>query len=149
MNKKAVWIVLVISLAFNAFFLAGFQQSRKQMASRKTFRGRAEAFAQKLQLDEQQHEKFQALLDEAEQLREGRTAKRDAFWKELIKDEPDEDLLADYMYGKTMQEHRRTTLALMRKFVGILRPEQREEFVELIQQKQPSRDKEQKPGREE
>lgn len=149
MNKKVVWIILVISLAFNAFFLAGFQQASKQMASRKTFRGRAEAFARKLELDQEQHEQFQALLDEAEQVREGRTPEREAFWNELIKNEPDKELLADYMYGKTMQDHRRATLGLMRKFVGILRPEQREKFVELIQQKQFSRAKEQKPGREE
>ena len=97
MNKKVVWIILVISLAFNAFFLAGFQQARKQIQGRKTFRGRAEAFAQRLELDEQQHEQFQALLDEGEQLREEKAPKCEAFWRELVKVEPDEKLLADYM----------------------------------------------------
>lgn len=135
MNKKLMYILLAISLGFNVFFTVGFLHARKQIESGRTFRGRAERFAKMLQLETEQYKQFQELLAEAEQVREIRRPQREAFLNELIKEEPDEKVLEDFLLGESMQKHCRARLALMRKFAGLLRPEQRERFVEIIKKR--------------
>ena len=89
MKAKLPWILLAVSLAFNAFFSVGFIQARSRMSRAHTLTGRAEKLARKLQLDQQQHEQFQQLLDRFKQLRQGRADEKSEFLLELAKQKPD------------------------------------------------------------
>ena len=51
--KPVLRIVLVVSLAFNIFFVLGFVQAGKQEKRAKTLEGRARIMAAKLELDQQ------------------------------------------------------------------------------------------------
>ena len=135
MRARLAWILLAVSVAFNAFFAAGYLRARGRMGKARTMRGRAEIMAKRLDFDEAQQQALGGLLDVAEALRERRAVERDAFFDELIKDAPDEKALEGYVTGESANQHRLARLALMRKFVGMLRPEQRQRFVELVRKR--------------
>ena len=132
MKLKLPWILLVISLAFNAFFLIGFTQARKQIERAKTFRGRTEAIAKQLNLDPQQYENFTRIRDEFEQLLRQLTEKRQEFFAELVKDHPDQKVVDAFRSGDSVKQLRLQVLDRIESFFGILRPEQRQKLVELV-----------------
>jgi hypothetical protein len=136
--KFLPWILLAASLAFNVFFAAGYVRAKGRMQRVRTFRGRAEMLAKRLQLDERQMQVFQELLAEVEQLRKDRAPQREAFLAEIIKDRPDEKLLEDFVAGQSASKHRLTRLGLMRRFMGLLRPQQREKFAEMVKKRSSS-----------
>ena len=137
--KAILSILLAISLAFNVFFAVGYFQACKEAEIAQTLEGRAKMMAQKLNLDVQQYKVFEGLLAEFVQLREAKNAQRDAFLSELLKDEPDEKVLENFCAGDSAKQHRLAGLALMRKFIGILHPHQRELFVEIMKKRDFSR----------
>ena len=136
--KPVLRIVLIVSLAFNIFFVLGFVQAGKQEKRAKTLEGRARIMAAKLELDQQQYRRFEDLLTDFTQIRQDRADQRSEFYSELIKDQPNEKLLKDFCVGKSAQKHRLDTLALMRRFIEILRPQQREMFLEIINRRNSS-----------
>ena len=136
--KVILLTLLIISLAFNVFFAVGFFQAYKQENKARTPEGRAHIMAEKLKLDEQQHKAFETLLAEFTKLRQTRAAQRDAFFTELVKDQPNEKMLKDLCAGDAVRQYRLDTLALMRKFIGILHPQQRETFLEIIRSRNSS-----------
>ena len=133
MNPKLPWILLVISLAFNAFFLiGGFAQARKQIDRPRTFRARTEAIAKQLDLDPQQYENFTRIRDEFEQILRQLTEKRQEFFAELVKDHPDRKVVDQFRSGGSVKKLRLQVLDHIQSFFGILRPEQRQKLVELV-----------------
>ena len=131
MKPKLPWILLVISLAFNAF-LIGSAQTRKQIERAKTFRVRTEAIAKQLNLDPQQYENFTRIRDEFEQLVRQLTEKRQEFFAELVKDHPDQKVVDAFRSGDSVKQLRLQVLDRIQSFFGILRPEQRQKLVELV-----------------
>ena len=144
--KPVLRIVLIVSLAFNIFFVLGFFQAGKQEKRAKTLEGRARIMAAKLSLDQQQNELFEELLTDFTQLRQDRTDQRSEFYSELIKDKPNEKRLKDFCVGKSARKHRLDTLALMQRFIGILRPQQREMFLEIVNSRNSSKQSSQTPS---
>lgn len=145
MKAKVPWILLAVSLAFNVFFAAGYVffavgyfQAKGRMARRRGFKGRARIIARKLDLDDRQQQAFENVLGEFDQLRKDRAPQRDAFMAELIKDEPDEKVLEEFMAGEAATTRRLAKLALMRKFIRLLTPQQREQFVQLVKKRRSS-----------
>ena len=124
--------LLIISLAFNVFFTVGFFRACKQEDRAWTIEGRAHIMADKLKLDGQQHKVFETLLAEFAKLRQTRAAQQDAFFAELVKNHPNEKMLEDLCAGDSVKQYRLDMLALMRKFIGMLNPQQRETFLEII-----------------
>ena len=135
MKAKLPWILLAISLAFNALFTVGYFQARKQMEEARTFRGRTEAFARELGLDAEQYEIFSQLRDQFEQLRLQIAPQQEAFLDELIKENPDQKVLEDFCVGDFRNQLRLERLALMQKFVKMLRPDQRQMFVQKVKKR--------------
>lgn len=135
MKTRLPWILVAVSVVFNAFFLIGFVQARAAAQRPRTFLEKAHRLAKKLELDQQQMAEFEHLIDEFQRLRTERAPQREAFLAEMIKDEPDEKVLKDYVAGEAAGEYRLNKLSLARKLVDLLRPEQRQEFVELIQKR--------------
>ena len=79
-------------------------------------RGRMQRWAKKLDLTDEQVERFK-------QRRQSMGAKRQAFFAELIKDKPDQKLLEKLALEK---------LALKQEFMSDLTLEQRQKFVKMI-----------------
>ena len=138
MKAKLPWILLAVSLAFNVFFAAGYVRAKSRMAKRRGFKGWARTIARKLDLDDRQQQELESIVGEFDQLRKDRAPQRDAFMAELIKDEPDEKLLEEFMAGEAAKTRRLAKLALMRKFIGLLTPQQREQFVQSVKRRSSS-----------
>ena len=135
MRTKLILILLAVSLTFNVFFALGFLGAKNKMARSRTFRGRAELIAKRLDLDEQQWQSFEQLLDEMEQLRKANTPRRDALLAEIVKNNPDEKVLEELVSGDAAEDYRKGRLALIRKFTAMLHPEQREKFIEMVKKR--------------
>ncbi len=135
MKAKLPWILLGISLAFNVCFAVGFFLARPAPPKSLSTRAKAMAMAKKLELDESQMPAFERLLSDYEKLREDRSAERTAFLEELLKAEPDEQLLTEYMAGESRKKYNLAKLRLMREFIDLLSPTQREKFVQRIKER--------------
>jgi Spy/CpxP family protein refolding chaperone len=138
MKAKVPWVLLAVSLAFNVFFAVGYVQAKGRMAKRRGFKGRARIIARKLKLDDRQQQAFESILGEFDQLRKDRAPQWDAFMAELIKDKPDEKLLEELVAGEAATKRRLAYLALRRKFIGLLTPQQREQYVQLVKKRSSS-----------
>ena len=144
--KTLLAILLAISLAFNAFFVLGYVRARKAPQTAHTLEGRARMMAEKLQLDEKQHAIFEECLAEFTELRQARDSQRQAFLDELLKPAPDQKVLESYSVGPEAVGYRLARLTLMRKFVDMLSPAQREMFVEMIRSRNSSSQAGQEPA---
>ena len=132
MNTRILSILLAVSLAFNVFIPIGFLQASRQEDPAKRFHARTELFAKQLELDQDQYKVFNELRDQFVPLSQDMRAQRQAFLAEVVKDKPDQKLLKDFCAGKDVAKYRPEVLALMQKFIRILRPEQKQMFVEII-----------------
>lgn len=132
MKRKLPLILLLISLAFNVFGVVGFICAKARMARMHSPEGRARYIAKKLDLDEGQMTAFDGLLARYLELREERAPQRDEFLDEMLKDEPDRPALVELMTGEQADKHRLARLDLMLEFFDLLRPEQRQKFVEMM-----------------
>lgn len=137
MKAKAPWTLLLVSLAFNVFFAAGYVRAWGR-TRRRGFKGWARTIARKLDLDDRQQQQLDSIVGEFDQLRKDRAPQRDAFMAELIKDKPDQKLLEEFVAGEAAKTRRLAKLALMRKFIGLLTPQQREQFVQLVKKRRSS-----------
>lgn len=135
MKTKLPWILLLISVAFNAFFAVGFLEAKSGMSKAHSLEGRAELLAKRLKLDDQQRKAMEGLVEEARRLRKARAPRRDALLAEIMKDKPDEKALEDLVNGAAANKHRLDRLALIRKMIDLLRPEQRDKWVDLIKKR--------------
>ena len=130
MKTRILPILLAVSLAFNVFFILG--QARKRMQLANSFHERTERLAKQLSLDEAQYKTFQQLRDEFSQLRQSRAAKRQALFDELMKDQPNQKVLESLCTVDDIKQRKMQILTLMQKFMSILRPEQKQQFVEIM-----------------
>jgi len=135
MKTRLPWILLAVSVVFNAFFLAGFLRARSEAEKPRTFQEKADRMAARLDLDPQQKAQFENIVDEFDRLRKERTPEREAFLAELVKEDPDEKTLENYVTGEAADEYRLKKLSLARQFVALLRPEQRKKFTEMIRKR--------------
>lgn len=142
MRSKLSWILLAASLSLNVFFMAGYLYSSElaqQVATSDADRTRLAA--ERLQLDTRQHEEFRRLRalarSRATELRQTNAKITGAFWEEMEKVEPDwqrvEELLKR-LSGKR-NDFNLTVMDLVREFLGILGPEQREAFLQVIRKR--------------
>jgi Spy/CpxP family protein refolding chaperone len=135
MKAKLPWILLVISVAFNAFFIVGGLHAKSRVAKAHTLEGRAALFAKRLELDDQQRKVLDGLVEEARRLRQTSAPRLEAFLAEVTKDQPDEKALTDLVNGPAASQDRLDRVALIRKVVALLRPEQRDKWVEMVKKR--------------
>jgi len=130
--------LLVLSIAVNIAFLLGYFHAfvvRKELANRKRLVKVIEA---RLHLTPKQALTFRKLRAEADQaavnLRKAVAAPQAAFWKELLKKKPDRETLfssLDQVHRKTLLFNRQVTDLLL-KFLEVLSPRQRAQFIKII-----------------
>ena len=101
-----------------------------------TFEGRARSFVVGLNLDASQQEKFDELLTQAMQqraeIRRERRPDREKLFAELVKDQPDEEILRSFIETDRGKARRAFKVEQMRKFMTILRPDQRQLFLDRM-----------------
>jgi Spy/CpxP family protein refolding chaperone len=135
-------------MAFNVCFAAGYFQAKAHIELTKTPEGRAELFLRRLNLDEAQATAVRQLRDEyfAEWRRsmETKRAEYETFWTEIVKEEPDEQVLQDFIQSASSVESRSRFVRYMRNFMRLLRPEQRLQVVEQIRRRYRDNKKEEK-----
>ena len=136
--KAKLSILLAVSLAFNVFAVVGYLLPYVEPQHARSPEARAKMMAEKLSLDPQQQAIYEKLMLAHAKLREARSLRRDAFYAELLKEHPDEEELKAYLTSSSTDEHRLAMLALVQKFVGVLRPEQRDMFVQTIRNRHSS-----------
>jgi hypothetical protein len=132
MKTKLPWILLIASAVFNVSFAVGFLAADGDSGTKLSTRERAMALAKKMDLSESQMPAFLTLVDRYEQLRQSRTPQREAFMNELVRPEPDQKILEDYVVGPDARQYRLDRLALMREFMDLLTNEQRTRFADLV-----------------
>lgn len=132
MKTKIIPILLAVSLGFNIFFALASFQTRKRMQLAHSFHGRTEILAKQLGLDDDQYKTFQQLRDQYSQLRQSRGTKRKALFEELIKDQPSQKVLESLYTVDDLKQRQTQILNLMQRFMHILRAEQKQKFVEIM-----------------
>lgn len=139
MKTKWVWILLCVSVVFNALFTAGFLRARSHAHQSKTFESRARRIAQHLDLDTEQQKIFDRLLaqtmEERTRLHEEIKPMREQFLAELVKDEPDQAVLQAYLGQDHHKKRRELMIRQIGELMKVLRPEQRQKFEELIRKR--------------
>ena len=135
MKARLPWMLVAVSVVFNVFFVISFVRARSEAETPRTFLEKAHRLARKLDLDEQQMAEFEHVIDEMERLRAERGPLREAFLAEMIKEDPDDKVLENYVAGETAIEYRLNKLSVALKLVALLKPEQRQTFVELIRKR--------------
>ncbi len=139
MKLPWIWILLVASVGFNVFFYVGYLNAKRTALELQSFHGRAELFAKPLQLDPHQRQVFEKMLTDAArkraQVREARLPQVKTFLNELAKPQPDQKVLLDYADQDAMRDYRRTTVLLMRDFMAVLKPQQKQKFIAEILKK--------------
>jgi len=138
MKRKLPLILLLISLAFNAFFVGGFFWAKAKMKQAHSLEERAWMLAEKLELTEEQSRTFANLLERYQKLRDQKQPRREEFWAEMLKDKPDPQVLEEYMIGLAADEYRLQMLDLIQEFMDSLTSQQREKFVERINNRRSS-----------
>jgi len=138
MKKALPWILLAASVAFNVFFVAGMIRAHYRHGRTRTPEGRAHRLADKLDMDAQQRakcvawEKGVAADRKAFEEKMAESGRREAFWAEIVKDEPDEAALEEFVQGSHGVEGRRQFVRHMRDLMQMLRPEQRQRAAEFF-----------------
>ena len=135
MKSRLPWILVLASLTFNVLFVAGFVGARSDAAKPRNYRDRFKRIAEKLDLDEQQWQAVEQFLDKRAKLRKDRAPQRDALLAEIVKEKPDKKALEESVLGEAARDYRLARLALMQEFIAVLRPQQREKYVELIRKR--------------
>lgn len=137
MTRPWTKLLLTISLVFNVLFAAGYMRSHATMPGRhQRFEHRARWFAKQLDLDDQQQAQFDTLLAETikkrGEIHKEKLPHLERMLNELVKDEPDKQVLQEFASSDRHKKHREFKVQQMSKLMAILRPDQRRKFVELI-----------------
>ncbi|HWI27060.1 MAG TPA: Spy/CpxP family protein refolding chaperone [Stellaceae bacterium] len=137
-RSRLLWVVLVISLAVNAFFIgtaAWWATSLHMLTPAQRFR----QIVHELSLSDDQRDAFQQFTIAARrgmrQLHDSNGPLLQKVWQELAKPQPDQDLIAKLVDQATenRRAYQRTMTAALSQFLADLSPDQRAQFIALTE----------------
>lgn len=137
MKARLPWLLLAVFVCFNVFAVFGYMNARSVARQLRTPEGRAEWVADHLGLDAGQRERFEEIWattrSQARQIRTSGETEADAFWAEMMKDEPDREAIDRAIRnGADAQLNRRLRGAEhVLEVMGMLSLEQRRTYVRL------------------
>lgn len=143
---RLLWIALALSLTLNVFFVAGllwFRVAGQPMHM--TPAERVAAAESELNLNAEQRGAFQQFVDEvrerSRQLRDSNQPLIQQVWDELAKPQPDQALIARLVDEATDHRHayQKEMAEVLSRFLAVLSPEQRAQFVSLAKRPQDQR----------
>jgi len=132
MKRALPWILLAASVAFNIFFVVGMIRAHDRHGAMRTPEERARCLADKLDMDAEQRAKCLewqrdvAADRKAFEKTMAESGRREAFWAEIVKDEPDDAALKAFIESSHGVEGRRQFVRRLRELMQMLRPEQRQ-----------------------
>lgn len=138
---RLLWWALILSLAVNLFFLAAMVWVRTNVPVMPTPQQRMQAIAEELKLTPDQHDAFQQFLIEmrrnTRQLRDGNVPLLQRAWEEMVKPNPDQALIGQIIdqTSENRRAYQKKMAVAMAGFLADLKPEQRSQFVELLQRR--------------
>ncbi|MCD4770753.1 MAG: hypothetical protein K8R35_11375 [Bacteroidales bacterium] len=135
---KTNWIILIISLCFNLFFLMGYISSRNTINKIRTPEGRTELIAERLDLSVEQREIFIELRKdiqiEAMEIKQKYKTELNIFWEEVVKDNSDTTIINQSI--EKITQGRKYFLIITSKqiqeFMQILNTEQQEKYIKFL-----------------
>jgi len=136
--KRLPWILLMLSVLFNFFFAGGFLHARSEWQAPQTQAGAADLVAERLGLDEAQRQAFadlkHATAEKAEEIRQAIFEARRQVHSGVGAESVDREKLSELMRFEAEQRMELRLLAgeHLRKFVAVLRPEQRRKLAEML-----------------
>jgi hypothetical protein len=141
MSRRTQSVLLTLSVALNASFLAGFLYVGRELRGLRTREGRAEWAARSLGLDEAQRDAFlrehAAWRAELDRMAQSRKAESDAFWREAVRDGADPAAVRARL-EPLLDVQRQATVSgvdhLLRLFRG-LTPAQRESLADMVRRR--------------
>ncbi|HEX7970283.1 MAG TPA: periplasmic heavy metal sensor [Stellaceae bacterium] len=133
---RLLWVALALSLTLNIFFVAGLLWTRAAEPV-SAFPERLARVADEINLSQHQRGAFQQLqremLDRSQRLRDSNRPVFQSIWDELGAAQPDQARISQLVDEAT--ENRRAyqmdVSAALGRFLAVLSPEQRAQFVEL------------------
>ena len=139
MKIRWLWVLLCVSVVFNVLFAIGYVRAQANAGQKWSFEQRARWIADHLDLDTDQQRAFDSLLEETlakrAQLRQGMKPWREKFFAELVKDQPDEAVLGEFLEQDHFKVRRQLMIEQIRKLMTILKPSQRQQFVEVMRKR--------------
>ena len=142
MSRRLLSILLVLSVALNVSFVAGFLYVGRQLRALETSQGRAEWAAKKLGLHGAERQAFLSRHAgwrlELDRIQRERKAERDAFWQEAVKDDADRSAVQARLVPLLAVQREATVSGvdhLLRLF-GTLTLPQRQALVKMLRQKE-------------
>ena len=146
MGNRLPWVLFALSLALNVFFIGGalyYRATAEQL--RNSSDDRIEALAEQLSLDESQRQGLLTLREELGAMRrswrEAREPRLEVMWQVLAEESYDRERMAELIAagGEERVERLVTMGEMLHSYMASLKPEQREEFLELMRDRKTRR----------
>jgi Spy/CpxP family protein refolding chaperone len=140
-SRNLLCILLLVSVGFNLFFIAGYRRARSTLDKLKSDRGYIQLLSRTLHFTPEQEEKLvdirRRIQDETAGFNRSHSPEIDAFWDEIIKDSPDPDriLELEQSLAEKRIEMRQRMVGLIQEAFGCLTPEQRRELARMIKER--------------
>lgn len=145
MTAKLPWILLALSLLFNFFFAGGFLHARDEWQPPETETEAVDLVSDRLELDEDQRRTLAELRrdahERARRIRESIAQARQELWADINGGTVDRDRLNEVIEFEAEQRRQLKLLAgeHFRRFLGVLRPEQRRKMGQLLRRRAAAR----------
>lgn len=137
MKQQALAFLLILSACFNVFFLAGSWQARTSHGDQPTDKDIVDIVSEALDLDEQQRQVYAEIRADYDAYKAARNERKfdehAAFWAELVKDEPNAEVLQEFIRQGQGDDRREMFVKNMTRLMAVLRPEQRHKAAEFFQ----------------
>lgn len=143
---RLIWVALALSLTLNVFFIVGLLWFRVAgEPAHMTPAERVAAAENELNLNAEQRGAFQQFVNEVREhtrrLRDSNQPLIRQVWDELAKPQPDQALIGRLVDEATDHRHnyQKDMAEVLTRFLAVLSPEQRAQFVSLAQRPQDKR----------
>jgi len=140
-KSRLPWILLALSLIFNAGFLAGYMRARRRAKMAQTPQGRAALTISYLRLTPEQDARFTELAKaqaaETERLALTARPKLEMFWQEARRENPDSGRVRQLAEEMLPASDELTMLRVeyLLKYLRIMTPEQRGMLIQSLKDK--------------
>lgn len=140
-SRKLLLVLFLVSLGFNLFFIAGYRRARATLEKLKTDRGAIQLLSRRLHCTPEQEERLVAIRKQLQEdvaaFEKTHSPEIDAFWDEMIKDNPDPDriLELEQSLAEKRMEMRHRVVEGFQKAFGCLTPEQRRDLARMIKER--------------
>lgn len=137
-SRNLLLVLLLVSVGFNLFFIAGYRRARSTLDKLKTDRGHIQLLSRQLHFTPEQEAKLvtirEGLQKDAAALNKAHSPEIDAFWDEMVRDNPDLDKLLELEQplAEKRLEMRHRMIGRMLEAFGCLTPEQRRDMVRML-----------------